>query len=108
MSPTLFSYKGISIRIYGLDHKPIHVHANVKGNYEMKVIFKMKSGKVLDVTYENVKARKPFTPAMMRDLKKLVNEFGQKMADDFITVVEKNQEVHGQIVIHKIYDNKKG
>lgn len=73
----------------------------------MKVVFKMKGGRVHEVIYEKVNDRKPFKPAMMRDLKKLVNEFGQKMADDFITIIEKNEEVHGQIVIHKIYDNKK-
>jgi hypothetical protein len=75
---------------------------NQKGKYEIKVIFKMRDDKVNDVIYENIEGREKFTPAMMRDLKKLENVFAQNMADDFVTVVEKNKRVHNVIVISKL------
>jgi len=102
MSPAIFKYKNITVRIYPLDHDPVHVHAESKGKYEIRIIFKMREGKVNGVVYENIAGREKFTPAMMRDVKKLVKVFGQNMADDFITVVQKNKKVHDVIVISKL------
>ena len=102
MSPAIFKYKNITVRIYPLDHHPVHVHAESRGKYEIKIIFKMRDGKVYDVVYQNIEGRYKFTPAMMRDLKKLVKVFGQNMADDFITVVEHHKKAHDVIVISKL------
>jgi Domain of unknown function (DUF4160) len=74
MSPSIIKYKGFNVVLYPNDHTPAHVHVEVKGGYEVKVIFKLEKNKISAIEYEDVKGKKKLTPAMKRDLKKLVNE----------------------------------
>jgi len=102
MSPAIFKYKGIVIRVFTLDHKPVHVHAFVQGGYGMKVIFHLEENKIIRIEYVNLKGKKNFSPAMMRDLKKLVDLFKEKMVSDFITLVIEQKPIHNTIIISKL------
>lgn len=104
MSPTIFKYQKILIRIYPRDHFPCHVHALIKGeqDYEMKIVFELRDGKVTGVSYENIKDKKSFPPSIMKDLKKLVTAYKEIMANDFIDYVQRNKEIHPLIELHKL------
>lgn len=101
MSPVIFQYKSIRIRIYSNEHKPIHVHAE-SGEYGIIVEFTMKEGRVEKIAYRNWTGHKPFTPALMRDLKKLVESFKEQMVTDFIDFVDYKKTIHKLINISKI------
>ncbi|HTA26514.1 MAG TPA: DUF4160 domain-containing protein [Bacteroidia bacterium] len=101
MSPAIFQYKSIKIRIYSNEHKPIHVHAE-SGDFGLIVEFTMREGKVVKVDYKPWTGHKPFTPALMRDLKKLVDSFKEQMVDDFIDFVDYKKTIHKLIMISKI------
>jgi len=103
MSPTLIKYKNISIEIYPNDHKPIHVHALVKGGYGVRVIFRLVNEKIVDVEYEDLPNKEKLTPAMKKDVKKLVAIQGDLMVKDFIRFVINKQDLeHNTIIITKL------
>jgi hypothetical protein len=62
----------------------------------------MKEGKVINIEYKDWAGYKPFSPAMLRDLKKLVNSFKEQMVTDFIDFVDLKKTLHKQMVISKI------
>lgn len=101
MSPAIIKYFSITIRLYPNDHKPVHVHAFVKGGYGVKVIFDIRNKEIIGVRYEKIDGMKPLTPAMRKNLEKLVFAMQYTMVKDFQDFVIERKELHNTIVITK-------
>lgn len=67
----------------------------------MKVVFKIRSNEIIDIDYENIKGKKAFTPAMKKNLVKLVSAMKNTMVQDFKDFVIDRKELHNTIVITK-------
>lgn len=73
MSPVLFEYNGIEIKIIRKLFRPT-LHAFYK-NCAMKITFYISQGNITGVEYDKVKGRKEFNETNKNDLKRLVNSF---------------------------------
>ncbi len=98
MAPTIFSYKSIKIRVFPKDHEPVHVHAFSGSDFGVRIVFTMMEGKVVKVEYKKLKGFKPFGPALVKDLKKLVERYKDEMANDFIDVVHRKMSKNKKII----------
>jgi|ERR1017187_3688165 hypothetical protein len=85
MSPKLFEYKGIEVFFYASEHLPIHVHAYYGSEYGMKVEFILLNEKIKKVEYKRLKGRKLLLSAQLKDLKNLINHFGDDIVNDWIS-----------------------
>ena len=59
----------------------------------------MRGKEIIDVEYEQLKGMKELTPAMMKNLKKLVSVMQDTMVKDFNDHVINKKELHNTIVI---------
>ena len=83
MAPKIIEYLGIVISFYSDEHEPIHVHANYN-DYKMKVELFTKEGKISKVKYSPIKGKEEFPPAQLKELKKVINEYKEKIIQDWI------------------------
>ena len=90
MSPKLFEYKGIVLRFYSEEHLPIHVHAFYT-DLEVIVSFTLKNKKITKIDYKP--KTKPFPPAQLSDLKKLIQAYKNEILEAWINVFIGNAKV---------------
>jgi len=69
--PTLFEYFGLSFFFNANDHEPVHVHIEKgtrrKGDTkEIKAVFVIREGIFDSIRYEEIKGRRPLSPADMK------------------------------------------
>jgi len=100
--PKIFEYFGIILEFFVNDHEPIHVHATYGREYGMKVELYVKDGKIIRREYKKLKGRKPFAPAQMRELKKLIEKYQYQIKQDWIDVRVNKKKVTNKKIMRRI------
>ena len=77
--PKLYEYFGLIVLFYANEHDPVHVHGMYQGA-ECRAALDIQDGRVVGVSFSDVKGRRPLASAQLSDFEKLVSVY----ADDIV------------------------
>jgi len=99
--PKIFEYLGLIIFFYSNEHLPIHVHAK-KGEYESKAEFYIEKGEIKEIKILTVKGSKPLQDTDLKDFKKFLANYSQKIVDKWIDYFVYNKDVEFEKITRRL------
>lgn len=99
--PKIYIYCGIVIIFYSNEHEPVHVHGKYQGK-ESKAELIIKDGKVESIIIKSVKGRAPLPANILRDFKKFVNVYAEKIVQKWIDYFVLHKQISCEIIERKV------
>ena len=81
--PKIFEYFGLIFLFHADDHAPIHVHVRY-AEFENKVVFDYKSGKIIKVKFIKKAGKLPLPVAKQKIVEKFIKAFNVKIAEKWM------------------------
>jgi len=81
--PKLFEYFGLIILFYSNEHDPIHVHGKFQDK-ESKAEIEIINGKIVIISFKNVKCKKPLVKNKLNDFKNIVSTYSESIVKSWI------------------------
>ena len=81
--PKLFEYFGLIILFYSNEHDPIHVHGKFQDK-ESKAEIEIINGKIVIISFKNVKGKKPLVKNKLNDFKNIVSTYSESIVKSWI------------------------
>ena|ERR1700722_12564244 len=105
MSPLLYKYEDFYVLFFTREYQyePPHVHARTKDSKnQMKVLFDIENGKIINIRYLKVKGKEPFGPSQMKELIKLIEHYKLDIVKSWIDVHIYNKKVKTVVIKGKL------
>ena len=101
MRPKLFIYKGIELKFFSDEYKPIQVHA-MYGEMQMKVEFYIENKEIKSIKYKTVRGYSKFSPTKLKHLKELINDKKYDVINKWIRIFVYNERNVKPLKINKL------
>ena len=99
--PKIYTYLGLVIMFYSNEHEPIHVHGKFQGN-ESKAEIIIENARVKEINIKSVKGRKPLQATVLRDFKRFVETYADKIITKWIDYFVLHKQVSCENIDRKI------
>ncbi len=90
--PKIYTYLGIMILFYSIEHEPIHVHGKYHG-HESKAEIILENGKVKEINIKHVKSKKPLPATTLNDFRIFVENYSDGIVKKWIDYFVLHREV---------------
>jgi len=81
--PKLYEYLDIIIYFWSNEHEPVHVHGEYQGK-ESKAELIIEDGNIVDISFCNVKGRKPLDSKELKQFKLVVKNYADEIVQKWI------------------------
>lgn len=99
--PKLFEYFGLIILFYSNEHDPIHVHGKFQDK-ESKAEIEIINGKIVKISYKNVKGKKPLVKTKLNDFKTIVSTYSESIVKSWIDFFVFNKPIKSRKITKRI------
>ena len=99
--PKLFEYFGLIILFYSNEHDPIHVHGKFQDK-ESKAEIEIINGKIVKISFKNVKGKKPLVKNKLNDFKTIVSAYSESIVKSWIDFFVLNKPVKSRKITKRI------
>ncbi|MBK7445301.1 MAG: DUF4160 domain-containing protein [Ignavibacteria bacterium] len=99
--PKLFEYFGLIVLFYSNEHDPIHVHGKFQDK-ECKAEIEIVNGKIIKISFKNVKGKKPLTKTKLDDFKIIVKKHSEYIVKSWIDFFVFNKPIQSKTITRRI------
>lgn len=99
--PKLFEYFGLIVLFYSNEHDPIHVHGKFQDK-ECKAEIEIVNGKIIKISFKNVKGKKPLTKTKLDDFKIIVKKYSESIVKSWIDFFVFNKPIQSKTITRRI------
>lgn len=99
--PKIYEYFGLVFLFYSSDHEPVHVHVQY-GEFESKVEFELKNGKIENFTFKKVKEIEQIPSSKIKEVSLFIETFGNNIIQKWIDFYVLKKKLKNEKITTKI------